>query len=101
MKTSKRTVVTIETHRVMVIHSPERLLEDWCQQCGARVKLVRPEIAARLSGLSCRTLYRLIETGQVHFTQSPTESSEDLVLVCLESLTNGGCDTQTRHNKSE
>ena len=89
MKIGKRTEITIETHRVLVIRHREELLEGWCKQCGARVKLVTPEIAAKITGLSRRNVYRLIETGQVHFTESPASSPDDWVSVCLKSLTTG------------
>ena len=83
MKTGKRIEITIETHRVVVIRHPASSLEGWCEQCGAATRLVTPEVAAALIGLSRRAVYRMIETGQVHFTESP----EALVSVCLESLT--------------
>jgi len=41
-----------------------------------------PDEAARLIGATARTIYRLVEHGQLHFR----EESEAGLLVCVESL---------------
>jgi hypothetical protein len=82
-QTKRRTRLMIETERVLIVTGHQSDFEGWCDQCGAEVKLVAPELAATLTGLSRRAVYRLIETGQIHFT----ESAEALVSVCLQSLT--------------
>lgn len=82
-----KTTITVETERVLIIKGRHGAVDGWCEQCGARVKLVTPEIAATLTGLSRRAVYRLIETGRLHFTESPAASPEAQVSVCLASLT--------------
>jgi len=42
-----------------------------------------PEEAAVLTHVSTRTIYRRVEAGRVHFT----ETAEGLLLVCLNSIT--------------
>lgn len=79
----RRTRITVETERVLIIRGGNSESDGWCGQCGARVKLLAPETAAALTGLGRRALYRLVETGQVHFT----ESRDAIVSICLESLT--------------
>lgn len=79
----RRTQLVVETERLLIVRGHQAQINGWCAQCGAEVKLVAPEVGAALTGLSRRAVYRLIETGQVHFT----ESSEALVSICLESLT--------------
>lgn len=74
--------MVIETERVLIVKGRTEI-DGWCSRCAALVKLVSPEIAAGLTGLSRREVYRFIESGEVHFT----ESSEALVSVCLASLT--------------
>ena len=81
--TKRQTHMTIEIERVLIIRSRQSEMSGWCAQCGAEVKLVVPEFAAALTGLSCRAIYRLLESGEVHFTESP----ETIVSICLESLT--------------
>jgi hypothetical protein len=83
----RRTHITIETQRLLIVKDHREVVRGWCEQCGTLVTLVTPEITAALTGLSRRAVYRLIETGQVHFTESPTESPEAPISVCLKSLT--------------
>ena len=84
--TVRRTRITIETERVLVVKGHSGVVRGWCDKCGALVELATPEIAAALTGLSRRDVYRLIESGQVHFTESPTASPEALISICLKSL---------------
>lgn len=81
--TKRRTQMTIDIERVLIIKSRQSEMKGWCAQCGTEVRLVVPELAAALTGLSCRAIYRLVERGDVHFTESP----ETRVSICLESLT--------------
>jgi hypothetical protein len=85
--TRRRTQITIETERVLIVNRRAGATQGWCEQCGAFVKLATPEIAAALTGMSRRAVYRLIENGQVHFSESPSQSPEAPISVCLESLT--------------
>lgn len=54
----------------------------WCTVCERRVRMLRPEAAARTIGITARELYRLIEADQVHFT----ETDGGQLRVCLDSL---------------
>jgi hypothetical protein len=40
----------------------------WCPACRCRVEMVTPEQAARMAGVSARTIHRWIEAGAVHVT---------------------------------
>lgn len=44
--------------------------------------MLTPDLAARMTGLKTRTIYRKIESREVHFIDSP----EHELLVCMESL---------------
>ena len=94
---TRRTRITVETERVLIVRGHSCESDGWCNQCGAKVKLVAPEVAASLSGLSRRAVYRLIETGQVHFT----ESRDAIVSICLESLTAVNRVERLHHFQSE
>ena len=50
--------------------------------CSAEVRLVTPEEAARLAGVSVREIYRRVEAGRVHFI----ETGQGVLLICIESL---------------
>lgn len=78
----KRTETVIETHEVWVVRRPAGPPTAWCQDCACRPAMLTPEEAARLSGLSLRALFRLIEAGRVHFL----ETAGDRLLVCPASL---------------
>ena len=54
----------------------------WCETCGARVRMLMPEEAARLAGVTTRTIYRRAEDGRVHFT----ETADGALLICSGSL---------------
>lgn len=54
----------------------------WCNQCEAKVSLLRVEDASALVGVTARTIYRWIEAGRLHFA----ESDKGLVLICANSL---------------
>ena len=44
--------------------------------------MVTPEEAALLAGLAARTIYRRVEGGSVHFT----ESADGTLLICADSI---------------
>ena len=54
----------------------------WCETCEARVRMWTPETAARLAGVTARTIYRRAEDGRVHFT----ETADGALLICSGSL---------------
>ncbi len=82
--TRRRVEITLERERLLVVERREVSITDWCGACCARVRMMMPDEAARLSGATARTVYRLVETGQLHFSERP----EVGLLVCLESLNN-------------
>ena len=81
MKKERRTEITLQTERSISIKS-SRALTALCEQCAREVQMFTPGQAALVSGLSSREVYRRVEAGEVHFT----ETVEGLLLVCLDSL---------------
>ena len=79
----KRTKITIETHRVQIIRRRKQAVQAWCPECSATVPMLTPEEAAALVNVTSRTIYRRVETGELHFTETP----EGALLICLNSLT--------------
>ncbi|HWP44095.1 MAG TPA: hypothetical protein VNO14_12705 [Blastocatellia bacterium] len=82
MTRKKRTEITIETDEILEIRSSARAVFAWCAGCQAEVRIVTVDQAALLAGVSARSIYRRIESGQVHFAETP----QGLLLVCLPSL---------------
>ena len=56
-------------------------VQRWCDQCTTPMAMVPPELAATLCFQTTRAIYRLVEAGQVHFTDGP-----EGVMVCPASL---------------
>ena len=78
----KRMKVTLETNRLLVIARRGPARRAWCADCGAQVQMLWPEEAAALAGVSSRTVYALVEAGQLHFT----ETADGWLLICPNSL---------------
>ncbi len=54
----------------------------WCEACAAQVRMVTAEEAAMIAEVSARAIYRRVEAGRIHFTETP----EGLLLICFNSL---------------
>lgn len=83
MRERKRTAITIETKRRLVIRSGgrQKVIRGWCGACHADQPLITVEYAAFLSDLSVRQLFRQVESGRLHFSE-PTDGPR----LCLDSL---------------
>ena len=81
MSKSRITEIAIETEETLTVRI-HRTVQTLCHACGAEVAMVRPETAARLTGLRPREIYRRVEAGTVHFR----ESADGNVYVCLDSI---------------
>ena len=75
----KRTVTTIESHEVITLKSSPRLL---CPDCRDATQMLTPVEAAWQTNVSQRVVYRWIEAGLVHFS----ETVDGGLFVCLAPL---------------
>lgn len=82
MRRKKRTETTIEAHQYLVVRGPDNPVLAWCADCAAETRMAAPEMVAILCSVTTLTVYRWVEAGLVHFT----ETSEGALLVCLNSL---------------
>lgn len=83
MKSTKQiTEITIEKERVLLVRRRQTSAIEWCARCSDRVAMLPLDQAASVAGVSSRTIYRLVENGQLHFQDTP----EGMLLVCLDSL---------------
>jgi hypothetical protein len=78
---SKRTRITIETARVLVVRRM-RSSRAWCRECAREVEVVGLDEASALTGMTQLALRDCVETGKWHFS----ESSGGALLICLDSL---------------
>ena len=81
----RRTKIVVETERLLVVRRGRARTQGWCEGCGAGVALVGLEEAAILSGRSQREIVRRVESGSLHFKESP----RGVLLICLDSLLAG------------
>jgi len=67
---------------VVVIRSSGKLKIDFCPACSGPVALVTLEEAVRISRISSRAIYRLIEEGLIHFA----ETEDGVAHICPATL---------------
>jgi hypothetical protein len=82
MKRKRRTRTTIEMREVVVIKGAPRRQSLFCPECSGATVFVTLEEAVKLSGISARAIYRLIEAGSIHFA----ETADGLTLICPATL---------------
>lgn len=75
----RTTEIIIETDEVLLFKKTSAPIVAWCAQCGAEREMLVPEVAAIIAHRSTREIYRLVEAGQIHFT----ESADRALYVCL------------------
>jgi hypothetical protein len=78
----KRTEITVETERILVIRRRYRASVVWCNECSEEVVMIRPDQAAAVSGRSLRVIFSDIERAALHFAEQP----DGMILICLNSL---------------
>ena len=84
MDTRRRTRITIETERLLVVSRRDGAAQR-CPACDSEVSLVTPEDANAYLQVSLSSIFRLIELGQVHFA----ELRNGALRVCLACVRNG------------
>ena len=82
MTKKKRTEITVETERVLVVRRRYRAVEEWCTRCRETVLMIRPDQAAAVSGKSLRAIFHEVEAAALHFVEKP----DGMILICLNSL---------------
>lgn len=79
--TTRKIELTAEQTETFLVRRRQIIIAR-CKICESEAKMLSPESAASVAGTTPRTIYRLIETNQVHFI----ENSHGQMLVCFESL---------------
>jgi hypothetical protein len=78
----RRTEITVETERLLVLSAARSAPAARCGVCGAGVEMIGACEAAALAGVSERTVHRLVDAGLLHFA----ETRSGRLLVCPRSL---------------
>ena len=79
---TRTTEIKVESEEIYLRRGPRQPMRAWCGGCEAMVRMVTADEAANLAGITTRTIYRWVEQGKVHFT----ETAAGKVLVCVNSL---------------
>ncbi|MFS8087244.1 MAG: hypothetical protein ACMG6H_16545, partial [Acidobacteriota bacterium] len=58
MKKRRRMQVTVETERLIMVNLTQRSIEQRCEACGVRVRMIAAEQASAVAGLSQRAIFR-------------------------------------------
>ena len=78
----RKTEITVDTREVWLVRSWWRREPARCAECPDRPEMLTPEEAAHVAGLTSRVIYRLVETGQIHSTETEAGS----LFICLAPL---------------
>lgn len=95
--TRRKVEITFERERRLFVGQRTLSITEWCRDCGARVRMVMPDEAARLTGATVRTVYQLAEAGRLHLSESRGAG----FVVCLESLKELSQDSPDRASTEE
>lgn len=85
MTAHKRTEITVETDRILIIRRT-RAIRVWCTKCGCDVEMVSVGAAEEFTGTSGQALRDCARARGWHFS----ESQDGTALVCLESVLKAG-----------
>ena len=79
----KKTRRTVEIHEFYAIRTASGSLPALCAECSTGDAIMLPPYhAALLSHVPTRMIYRLVETGSIHYREEPNGS----LVVCVRSL---------------
>jgi hypothetical protein len=77
----EKTEIEIELSEVIAYSSRDERFESFCIECDETVEVATVNTASILCHLSELEVYRLVQSGEVHFNEAGR------LLVCLRSLT--------------
>ena len=80
--TKRKTRITFESERLLVIRQPSSRARRWCAACDEEVYSVTAEDAAIVAERSLTAVCLAIEAAHLH----SVEAGDGLLLVCLNSL---------------
>ena len=74
------TQIEIELSETVAYSRAGERINGFCSSCESMADMASPHLAAILTQTTEREIYRLVEAGRIHFTET------DRVTVCLKSL---------------
>lgn len=67
---SQKAQIKLEVEETVVLKQGGKILRDDCPKCGQNVDLVSPDVLALVLGASEREIFRLVESGAIHFVEA-------------------------------
>ena len=72
----------VQKREVVIVNRPFVSPQKSCDRCTEPSGMITPDEAAALCEVSTRTIYRWLESGAIHFSETASEG----LLICLSSL---------------
>jgi hypothetical protein len=79
----RKTKITIENYRRTILRTRRNPVTARCEFCESQTLMISPNEAAALLHKTAREIFRLTETGEIHFFETATGA----LLICRNSLT--------------
>ena len=76
----RRAEIKFETEETILFRQGPAAMTEYCSECRAIVHMMSPRAMAIFAKVSERVVFRLIETGDLHFVEKAG------VFVCLNSF---------------
>ena len=76
------TQIEFELNETVAYSRRGERFENYCPLCKSLVEMATPQVAAALTRLTEREIYRRVEAGAAHFIET------DRLLICTRSLAN-------------
>lgn len=83
MRRERIAETVVETHEYVLVRRRTVASAGWCAVCARVAQLVTPAEAAARAATSTREIYRRVEAGLLHGTETPERD----FLICLNGLT--------------
>ena len=77
---AEETKIEIEVNEIVAYSRSSERFENYCPVCRSMAEMATPQVGAVLTHMTEREIYRLVESGAIHFVET------DRVLICLNSL---------------
>ena len=84
----KRAEIKFEIEETIIVRRGEKLSREFCPLCGIVVDMLTPHFAAAVSKKPVREIFRLIEAGKLHFSET------DGGFICLNCLTTSSAEQE-------
>jgi hypothetical protein len=77
---AEETRIEIEVDEIVAYSRKSERFENYCPVCRSMAEMATAQVGAVLAHMTEREIYRLVESGAIHFVET------DRVLICLNSL---------------